>query len=150
MLSQLGIHNLKQKISELSGGQRKRVALAGMLIDEPDFIMLDEPTNHLDVEAINWLESYLQRSRSTLFMVTHDRYFLDRVCNEIIELDGKQIYTYPGNYSYFLEKGLSALKCSSLKSAKLRIFCVKKKTGCVVCQRHVARKPSIGLIITTT
>ncbi|QQS51548.1 MAG: ABC-F family ATP-binding cassette domain-containing protein [Bacteroidota bacterium] len=104
MLSQLGIHNLKQKISELSGGQRKRVALAGMLIDEPDFIMLDEPTNHLDVEAINWLESYLQRSRSTLFMVTHDRYFLDRVCNEIIELDGKQIYTYPGNYSYFLEK----------------------------------------------
>lgn len=104
MLSQLGIHNLKQKISELSGGQRKRVALAGKLIDEPDFIMLDEPTNHLDVEAISWLESYFQRSRSTLFMVTHDRYFLDRVCNEIIELDGKQIYTYPGNYSYFLEK----------------------------------------------
>ncbi len=104
MLSQLGIHNLKQKISELSGGQRKRVALAGMLIDEPDFIMLDEPTNHLDVEAITWLESYLQRARCTLFMVTHDRYFLDRVCNEIIELDGRQVYTYSGNYSYFLEK----------------------------------------------
>ncbi|HBH48503.1 MAG TPA: ABC transporter [Bacteroidales bacterium] len=104
LLSQLGISNFQQKINELSGGQKKRIALAAMLIDEPDFIILDEPTNHLDVHAITWLEDYLQRSKVTLLMVTHDRYFLDRVCNDIIEIDLQKIYRYKGNYSYFLRK----------------------------------------------
>lgn len=104
ILSQLKIRNFDQKISELSGGQLKRVALANVLITEPDLIILDEPTNHLDLEMTEWLEEYLQRSRLSLLMVTHDRYFLDRVCSEIIEIDQKQIFQYKGNYSYFLEK----------------------------------------------
>lgn len=104
ILSQLKITNFDQKISELSGGQLKRVALANVLITEPELIILDEPTNHLDLDMTEWLEEYLQRSRLSLLMVTHDRYFLDRVCSEIIEIDQKQIYQYKGNYSYFLEK----------------------------------------------
>ncbi|NLU38878.1 MAG: ABC-F family ATP-binding cassette domain-containing protein [Bacteroidales bacterium] len=104
ILSRLKINNFDQKISTLSGGQQKRVALANVLINEPDFIILDEPTNHLDLDMIEWLEEYLLKTKSTLFMVTHDRYFLDRVCNEILELDRKTIFRYKGNYSYFLEK----------------------------------------------
>lgn len=104
ILGQLKITNLEQKISELSGGQLKRVALANVLITEPDLIILDEPTNHLDLDMVEWLEEHLQRSRLSLLMVTHDRYFLDRVCSEIIEIDQQQIYQYKGNYSYFLEK----------------------------------------------
>lgn len=104
ILSQLKINNFKQKISELSGGQLKRVALANVLITEPDLIILDEPTNHLDLDMTEWLEEYLQRSRLSLLMVTHDRYFLDRVCSEIIEIDQKQLFQYKGSYSYYLEK----------------------------------------------
>jgi len=104
ILSQLKINNFDQKISELSGGQLKRVALANVLITEPELIILDEPTNHLDLDMTEWLEEYLQRSRLSLLMVTHDRYFLDRVCNEIIEIDQKRLYQYKGNYSYYLEK----------------------------------------------
>lgn len=104
ILAQLKITNFSQKISELSGGQLKRVALANVLITEPDLIILDEPTNHLDLDMVEWLEEYLQRSRLSLLMVTHDRYFLDRVCSEIIEIDQQQIFQYKGNYSYFLEK----------------------------------------------
>lgn len=104
ILAQLKITDFDQKISELSGGQLKRVALANVLITEPDLIILDEPTNHLDLDMVEWLEEYLQRSRLSLLMVTHDRYFLDRVCNEIIEIDQQQIYQYKGNYSYYLEK----------------------------------------------
>ena len=104
ILTQLKIRDLYQPMGQLSGGQRKRVALANVLITEPDFLILDEPTNHLDLEMIEWLEGYLGRSNKTLLMVTHDRYFLDRVCNLIIELDNRQLYTYRGNYSYYLEK----------------------------------------------
>jgi ATP-binding cassette subfamily F protein uup len=104
ILTQLKISNYDQPISELSGGQKKRVALANVLINEPDLLMLDEPTNHLDLEMIEWLENYLEKTKITLFMVTHDRYFLDRVCNEILEMEGNTIYRYRGNYSYFLEK----------------------------------------------
>ncbi|MDH6305557.1 ATP-binding cassette subfamily F protein uup [Parabacteroides sp. PF5-5] len=104
ILTKLKISNLEQKISELSGGQLKRVALAGVLITEPELIILDEPTNHLDLEMTEWLEGYLSRQNMSLLMVTHDRYFLDRLCNEIIEIDRKQIYQYKGNYSYYLEK----------------------------------------------
>ena len=104
ILTQLHIPDLAQPIGQLSGGQQKRVALANVLITEPDMLILDEPTNHLDLEMIEWLEGYLQRGNKTLLMVTHDRFFLDRVCNIILELDDKTIYTYRGNYSYYLEK----------------------------------------------
>lgn len=104
VLAQLKITDFDQKIGELSGGQLKRVALANVLITEPDLIILDEPTNHLDLDMVEWLEGYLQRSRLSLLMVTHDRYFLDRICSEIIEIDQRQIYPYKGNYSYYLEK----------------------------------------------
>lgn len=104
ILGELKIHNLEQKVESLSGGQLKRVALANVLITEPELIILDEPTNHLDLEMTEWLEDYLNRSTISILMVTHDRYFLDRVCSEIIEIDRKQIYQYKGNYSYYLEK----------------------------------------------
>ena len=104
VLTQLKIRNLQQRMGELSGGQQKRVALANVLLTEPDLLILDEPTNHLDLEMIEWLEGYLQRGNKTLLMVTHDRFFLDRVCNVILELDDQTIYTYRGNYAYYLEK----------------------------------------------
>ena len=104
VLTQLKITDLQKPMGQLSGGQQKRVALANVLITEPDFIILDEPTNHLDLEMIEWLEGYLNRGNKTLLMVTHDRFFLDRVCNIILELDNQTIYTYRGNYSYYLEK----------------------------------------------
>ncbi len=104
VLTQLKIRNLQQRMGELSGGQQKRVALANVLLTEPDLLILDEPTNHLDLEMIEWLEGYLQRGNRTLLMVTHDRFFLDRVCSIILELDDHTIYTYRGNYAYYLEK----------------------------------------------
>jgi ATP-binding cassette subfamily F protein uup len=104
ILGKLGIHDLEQQVTRLSGGQKKRVAMAKTLIEKPDFLILDEPTNHLDLETIEWLEDFLAKAQMTLLMVTHDRYFLERVTNEIIELDGGQLYKYKGNYSYFLEK----------------------------------------------
>ena len=104
ILTQLKIRDLKQPMGQLSGGQQKRVALANVLITEPDLLILDEPTNHLDLEMIEWLEGFLNRGNKTLLMVTHDRYFLDRVCSVILEIDDRTIYTYRGNYSYYLEK----------------------------------------------
>lgn len=104
ILSQLKIRNFDQQVKHLSGGQLKRVALANTLITEPDLLILDEPTNHLDLDMTEWLEEYLRRTNLTLLMVTHDRYFLDRVCSEIIEIDNRTIYSYKGNYSYYLEK----------------------------------------------
>lgn len=104
ILSKLRLNDVQKKISSLSGGEKKRVAIAVLLVNNPDFLVMDEPTNHLDIESIEFLEEYLRRSRSTLLMVTHDRYFLDRVCNIIIELDMESVFRYEGNYSYFLEK----------------------------------------------
>lgn len=104
ILGKLGVHDLEQKINELSGGQRKRVALAKILINKPDFLILDEPTNHLDLDTIEWLENYLATANMSLLLVTHDRYFLEKVTNVILELENENIYRYKGNYSYFLEK----------------------------------------------
>ena len=104
VLSQLKISRLDQPVEQLSGGQQKRVALAAVLVEEPDLLIMDEPTNHLDIEMVDWLEEYLGRNKATLLMVTHDRYFLDRVCNSIFEMDNESLYKYNGNYSYFLEK----------------------------------------------
>ncbi len=104
ILGTLGIHHLKQSIDTLSGGQKKRIALAKLLIEDPDLYILDEPTNHLDIDTIEWLEEYLNKGNRTLIMVTHDRYFLDNVCNEIMEIDRGKVFQYKGNYSYYLEK----------------------------------------------
>jgi len=120
ILGKLDIHDLEKKISELSGGQKKRVALAYFLIDDPDLLILDEPTNHLDVETIEWLEYHLSMSEKSLLLVSHDRYFLDKVCNKIVELDFGQIYHYEGNYAYFLEKKAEreAIEQSEIQKAK--------------------------------
>lgn len=104
MLSQLDIHDTSAIVDNLSGGQRKRVALAAAILENPDLLILDEPTNHLDIAATEWLEDYLNRSRLTIFMVTHDRYFLDRVCNRIFEIDGTELFAYDGNYDYYLRR----------------------------------------------
>jgi ATP-binding cassette subfamily F protein uup len=120
ILSELKITDLEQRIKELSGGQRKRIALAKTLITEPAFLILDEPTNHLDIDMIEWLEDYLTRSRITLFMITHDRYFLDRVCGEILELDNAAIFRYKGNYSYFVEKQAERKENQSKEIEKAR------------------------------
>lgn len=120
ILSRLRITDFNQRIKELSGGQRKRVALAAVLLQEPDLLLLDEPTNHLDLDMVEWLEQYLQRQVKTLFMITHDRFFLDRVCNEILELDEGCLHTYRGNYSYFLEKQEERLALFDMEVEKAR------------------------------
>lgn len=120
ILSQLKIDDFKQRISELSGGQIKRVALAKILISNPQFLILDEPTNHLDIDMIEWLEAYLTRSRMTILMVTHDRYFLDKICSKILELDQKSIYGYDGNYNYYLEKRAGRIDAQNAAVEKAR------------------------------
>nr|WP_321233443.1 ABC-F family ATP-binding cassette domain-containing protein [uncultured Psychroserpens sp.] len=120
ILSQLKLDNLDQKISTMSGGQIKRLALAQALISNPDLLVLDEPTNHLDLEMIEWLEQYFAKAQFTLFMVTHDRYFLERVCNEIIELDHGKLYTYKGNYSYYLENKEARIQQEQVETGKAK------------------------------
>lgn len=120
ILSQLKIDDFKQRISELSGGQIKRVALAKILISNPQFLILDEPTNHLDIDMIEWLEAYLSRSRMTILMVTHDRFFLDKICSKILELDQKSIYGYDGNYNYYLEKRAERIDAQNAAVEKAR------------------------------
>lgn len=118
ILSQLKIRDFNQPVEQLSGGQIKRVALANVLINEPDLLILDEPTNHLDLDMTEWLEDYLKRGTLSLLMVTHDRYFLDRVCSEILEIDNKQIYSYKGNYSYYLEKRQERIEATNAEIAR--------------------------------
>ena len=120
ILSKLKIDDFHQPVSELSGGQIKRVALAKILIDEPQFLILDEPTNHLDIDMIEWLENYLKRSNMTLLMVTHDRYFLDNICTRIIEMDQQEIFTYDGNYNYYLEKRAERIEAQNAQVEKAR------------------------------
>ena len=120
VLSKLKINDFSQPVNELSGGQKKRVALAAVLIEQPDLMILDEPTNHLDIEMVEWLEEFLSRMTGSLLMVTHDRYFLDNVCNEIIEIDDTQVYRYKGNYSYFLQKREERLQNLAAETARAR------------------------------
>ena len=120
ILTQLKITDYNQPVKELSGGQVKRVALARLLIDEPQMLILDEPTNHLDIDMIEWLESYLQRSRVTLLMVTHDRYFLDNICNRILEMDQHSIFSYNGNYNYYLEKRAERIEAQNSQVERAR------------------------------
>ena len=120
ILTQLKITDYNQPVKELSGGQVKRVALARLLIDEPQMLILDEPTNHLDIDMIEWLENYLQRSRVTLLMVTHDRYFLDNICNRIMEMDQHSIFSYNGNYNYYLEKRAERIEAQNAQVERAR------------------------------
>ncbi|MCM1138881.1 MAG: ABC-F family ATP-binding cassette domain-containing protein [Muribaculaceae bacterium] len=120
MLSQLGINNARTKVSTLSGGQIKRVAIAQILLGSPDLLILDEPTNHLDIETVEWLENFLTRQRVTLLMVTHDRYFLDRVCNKIIEIDQQQIFTYEGNYDNYLRRRAERIEALTGELTKIK------------------------------
>ena len=118
ILGKLNIHDLEQKVDNLSGGQLKRVALANVLIMEPELLILDEPTNHLDLAMVEWLEDYISNSRMALLMVTHDRYFLDRVCSHILEIDNQQLYSYHGNYTYYLEKRQERLEQQNAELAR--------------------------------
>ena len=119
-LTQLKISDLNASIDTLSGGQRKKVAIARLILENPDLIILDEPTNHLDIEIIEWLENYLNKNRVTLLMVTHDRYFLDRICNKIIEIDNQQIYIYEGNYDYYLRRRKERIEAMTAELAKVK------------------------------
>lgn len=120
MLYQFRITDVDQTLGTMSGGQVKRVALAKVLLSEPDLLILDEPTNHLDIEMVEWLENYLTRQRITLLMVTHDRYFLDKVCNKIIEIDREAVYAYDGNYDYYLEKRQERYDALNSELAKVK------------------------------
>lgn len=120
LLTQFRITDLMQKVSTLSGGQKKRLALARVILDEPEFLILDEPTNHLDIDSIEWLEAYLKRSRMTLLLVTHDRYFLDRICNKIIEIDRTSLYSYDGNYDYYMRHRAERIEAMSVELAKIK------------------------------
>lgn len=120
LLFQLGLDDPAARVDTLSGGQRKRVALAACIMSDPELLILDEPTNHLDIAVIEWLEAYLKRSRVTLLMVTHDRYFLDRVCNRIIEIDNRTIYTYDGNFDYYLRRRAERIEAMTAELAKVR------------------------------
>lgn len=120
ILFQLKLEDLQKEVKNLSGGQKKRLALANMLLQKPDFIIMDEPTNHLDLDMIEWLEEFFRKENFTIFMVTHDRYFLERVCNEIVELDEGQLYTYKGNYSYYLDKKESRIELENTNTEKAK------------------------------
>ena len=128
ILYKLNLQNLDQKVSQLSGGQKKRLALANVLINKPELLILDEPTNHLDLEMIEWLERFFAKEKMTIFMVTHDRYFLERVCNEIIELDQGKIFNYKGNYSYYLEKRNARIEIEAVETNKAKQL-FKKELG---------------------
>ena len=150
ILSELKIDLYDRKIRHLSGGQKKRVGLAKVLISNPDFLILDEPTNHLDIEMTEWLEEYLGRANMTLLMVTHDRYFLDRVCNQIIEIDAYGLFAYNGNYAYYLESGRNASKAGTRRWTRHGISCAQSRSGCGGCRRHEGTRRNIGLTIFTS
>lgn len=140
MLSQLGVDNVSQPLGEMSGGQFKRVAIAKVLLEEPDLLVLDEPTNHLDIAMVEWLEAYLTRQRVTLLMVTHDRYFLDNVCNRIIEIDREQVFAYDGNYDYYLQKRAERHENLSAELAKVKTFSAPNWNGCAGNLRRAAAR----------
>jgi ATP-binding cassette subfamily F protein uup len=126
VLGKLDIHDLDRMVGSLSGGQKRRIALAKVLIEEPDLVLLDEPTNHLDLEMIEWLEEFLSQSNMTIFMITHDRYFLENITDEILELENKTIYRYKGNFSYYLEKKSEREQLDSVVRGKAEMLYKKE------------------------
>ena len=154
ILGKLNIHNLQQKVSTLSGGQRKRIALAKTLIDigfehKHVLLIMDEPTNHLDVEMVEWLEHYLNKENVTLLLVTHDRYFLDTVCNEVWELENGKLYVHKGDYENFLEKKASGKKVKQPVLIRQGIFIAKNWNGCASSPRQEPPNQKAALIIFT-
>ena len=146
ILFKLNITDLEQPVSTLSGGQRKRLALARLLIDEPHFLILDEPTNHLDLEMIEWLEDYLSKPNLALFIVTHDRYFLERVCNYIVELDRGNLYKYSGNYSDYLIKKTTRHDNEVIEKEKAGKLMKKSLSGFAVLQKHAEQRRRVALM----
>lgn len=150
ILFKLNLEDLDKQVKFLSGGQRKRLALARMLLKKPDFIIMDEPTNHLDLDMIEWLEEYFRKEDFTIFMVTHDRYFLERVCNEIVELEAGALHTYKGNYSYYLQKRDERHQLEQTNTEKAQQLYKKSWTGCGGNQRPELQSPNLELMIFTT
>ena len=150
LLTQLNITDMTQCVDSMSGGQRKRLALARVILSEPDLIILDEPTNHLDITSIEWLENYLTRSRCTLLMVTHDRYFLDRVCNKIIEIDRTNLYSYDGNYDYYLRRRSERIEAMTAELAKVKNTLRKEQEWMRRQRRLVPERQNTVLIHSTT
>ncbi|WP_462240435.1 ABC-F family ATP-binding cassette domain-containing protein [Ferruginibacter sp.] len=152
ILGKLNLHHLNEPVKNLSGGQRKRVALAQSLIEMQlhegrCLLILDEPTNHLDVSMIEWLEDYLSAQKVTLLLVTHDRYFLDAVCNEILEMDEEKVFTYKGDYDYFLEQKVYVTRYRPASCKKIKTFLEKNWSGCVSNPRHVPPKVKAGRML---
>lgn len=142
IISRLGIPDGDQKVSTLSGGQKKRLSLAKLLIESPDIMILDEPTNHLDIETIEWLEGIMSGPNVTVLVVSHDRYFLDKVCNKMMELADGSIYTYEGNYAYFLEKKPSAKHRMPAAFRRQKTSTVKNSSGCASNPKRVELSPN--------
>ena len=142
ILFKLQLTKLDAQVKTLSGGQKKRLALANVLLNKPDLLIMDEPTNHLDLEMIEWLEAHFTKENITLFMVTHDRYFLDRVCNEILELDNNQLYTYKGNYSYYLSEKDARMEREAVEQHNPNCCTKKNWIGCEGNPRHVPPNPN--------
>lgn len=148
ILTKLKISNFDRPVQMLSGGQKKRLALAKLIIEEPEFLILDEPTNHLDLDMIEWLETYLQQPNITLFMVTHDRYFLERVCNHILELENGKLYKYTGNYSEYLEKRQFGRKPKVRNGQKIKNCLTANSTGCAARRKPARPKPNLAWTLT--
>ena len=149
ILFKLNLDNLEMMVGTMSGGQKKRLALASMILNRPDLIIMDEPTNHLDLDMIEWLEEFFRKENFTIFMVTHDRYFLERVCNEIVELEDGNLYTYKGNYSYYLDKKEARIAVDQTNTIRRNSSSRRSWTGCAGSLKPGPPNPNPGSTIST-